>query len=375
MKKILSLFGLFITIMFLSYCTKNVDTSGLKNPDFSKLNQNYAEVNQFLAFFGGPCDFCPQDFSKFVDNNKAALGRVLFYDTRLSQNNSLSCGTCHIQSLGFADGLEKSIGFNGKKTVRHSMAISNLANMNGFFWDNSRSTLADQSLRPVKNHLEMGLEDMKYLTEKLKSTIYYPGLFFDAFGDAEITEARIGEAMSNFLTSMFSFNSKFSQNSNIGFNNFTPIEKQGLALFFSQQYKCGTCHSTSLSLDNGRYEDPIDPFTPNAQVPGSNIGLDNTTTDMGNGQGKFKIPGLNNITVTAPYMHDGRFQTLDEVLDHYSHGIKNNPVLDGRLKDKHGKAITMNFTTEEKRALIAFLATLTDQKYLTDPKFSDPFKK
>lgn len=323
-------------------------------------------------------------------NASAKLGRVLFYDKHLSINNNISCGSCHIQSKAFADGQKASLGFARETTPRNSMAILNVADNNNMFWDSRNSSPFDMATKPVFNHLEMGMENAEMLEEKLKTVSYYPELFKQAFGSEDITEFKIAKAITHFISSIYSKNSKFDHEQKNNFQGFTPLEKHGKALFESNRLQCNSCHNISSNFaapdfPGGAYGSPsggiIHPGTPkNPPQRGSedprgttNIGLDLVYQDQGFKSGQFKIPSLRNIALTGPYMHDGRFATLSEVIDHYSHGIKNHPNLDPKFRF-NGQAIKMNITEDEKTALIAFLNTLTDLHLLTDTRYSDPFE-
>jgi cytochrome c peroxidase len=311
-------------------------------------------------------DNTPAD--NLVTDAGAALGRVLFYDTRLSANNTISCGSCHVQSRAFVDPSRFSRGFKGELTDRHAMNLVNLRYhpRARFFWDERGDNLEAMVLLPVVNQLEMG-QTLKNLPGILAAERHYPRLFREAFGDPEITVERIARALAQFLRSMVSYQSKYDEGRAIAgssrddFANFTRQENRGKALFIRN---CGLCHLPDQDAHFVMTE-PV------------NTGLDEDTarSDGGVGDislkpqdiGRFKSPSLRNVEFTGPYMHDGRFATLEAVLDHYSSGGKNHPNKDVRVQPLH-------FTSSEKAALIAFLKTLTDEKFLSDPKFSDPFK-
>lgn len=307
----------------------------------------------------------------------ATLGRVLFYDKKLSLNNTVSCGSCHHQDKAFADGKRVSKGFEGRLTERNSMAIVNPIVLNNLFWDSRSKTIVDLSLRPVQNHVEMGMEDLLRLEEKLSQTAYYKPLFEKAFGDNNITAERISGALSQFVGSITSTRSRFDQARDSGFGQFTALEKLGQQIFHSDKAKCASCHSGfNFSAPDG----PFDPYGGGGEFGSgkdlggaANIGLDLVYKDNGKGDGKFKIPTLRNIQLTAPYMHDGRFKTLEEVVEHYSSGVKPHKHLDPKFTDGRGNVIHPNFTSTEKKALVAFLKTLTDTDMIKDPKYSNPF--
>lgn len=295
-----------------------------------------------------------------ITNAGATLGRVLFYDKRLSHNNSTSCSSCHQQQFDFSDPARFSTGFNGELTGRHSMGLSNNAyyDRGRFFWDERAATLEAQALAPIENAVEMG-STLSQVRAELAATDFYPALFQAAFGTPEITNDRIAKAIAQFERSMVSYQSKYDTAfSGSGQPNFAAVftaqEQQGRNIFNNN---CAQCHQTD------------------AQTMGAphNIGLDAVTTDEGAGDGEFKSPSLRNVAVRGGYMHDGRFTTLQQVVDFYSTGIQNNPDLDGRLTGFFGQPIRFNFTNTQKAALIAFLNTLTDNTFLTSSLFSDPF--
>ncbi len=303
-----------------------------------------------------------------VTDHGATLGRVLFYDTRLSANNSVSCGSCHVQKNAFVDPNRFSKGFEGKRTDRHAMSLADLRySLRGrFFWDERAGSLEEAVLVPIRSRVEMG-QDPTRLAEVLARDEHYPELFRKAFGDGAITPERTAKALAQFLRSMVSCQSKYDEgrakagSARDDFANFTVQENRGKALFLSN---CAVCHlpgqdahfSLIAPANNGLDADP----------KSTDGGVGDITLD-GRQIGLFKSPSLRNVEVTAPYMHDGRFDTLEKVIDHYGKGVQPHPNLDPRMHRLH-------FTESEKAALVAFLKTLTDDKFLTDPKFSDPFQ-
>lgn len=315
-----------------------------------------------------------------VSKNKGYLGRVLFYDKSLSVNNSISCASCHKQALAFSDTKRFSTGFENMETSRNTPPIQNLGGVSDItfpeseepvlMWDGRENNLQEMVMSPVVNHIEMGMRSQEDLVNKLKEKAYYKTLFEQAYGDQNITFSRVSEALAGFTASIVSQNSKFDLNTFNGEQNFSTVENQGLQLFFGK-YNCGSCHK--LHNPVGYDEPTVSPLV--------NIGLDVEYEDQGQGaldgnpanNGKFKIPNLRNVALTAPYMHDGRFESLSEVIDHYSTGVKNNPNLDDRLKES-GQPVVFNIPESDKAALIAFLHTLTDNRLITDPKYSDPFQ-
>jgi len=306
-----------------------------------------------------------------VTDHGATLGRVLFYDTKLSLNNKTACASCHDQALGFADGKQFSTGFDGGKTSRNASAIINPAASTAFFWDAREDDLKQMVLQPIKNHVEMGMDNFDALEKKLGQLDYYAPLFENAFGSSAVTRERIAEALSQFMTSMVTAQSKFDSSEPGGWGSgnslvFNDDERAGMEIFFNRG-RCANCHNPAADFAFS-FENFAD------------IGLDAVPTDIGLGanqqgmNGMFKIPSLRNVALTAPYMHDGRFTTLEQVVNHYSEGIQNSENLNWSLKGDDGTALRMNLTDDEKRQLIAFLHTLTDESFMKDPKYSNPFK-
>ncbi len=281
----------------------------------------------------------------------ASLGRILFYDTRLSQNNSISCANCHNQENGFSDNRRFSRGLKNYETSRNSMTLANNAYQISHFWEGHSGKIEDHVLNPISNHIEMGMRNIDELVNKLSQIENYNNLFKEVY-DEPISKDLIEQSLATFVASIISYNSKFDKGKKVSFSNFNLRELEGKALFFGKA-KCGNCHSGDHYAASWRKS--------------ANIGLDLNYSDNGAGHGKFKIPTLRNIALTSPYMHDGRFETLEEVLDHYTSGIKDHPNLDWALKHK------IKLTEYEKGVLIDFLHTLTDHKITSDVRFSNPF--
>lgn len=306
-----------------------------------------------------------------ISDDGATLGRVLFYDKRLSANNTIACASCHIQENGFSDPNRFSSGFNGGLTARNSMGLSNARFYdNGrFFWDERAATLEAQTLLPIQDLVEMGMT-LDALETKLAQEDYYPVLFSNAFDDENVSSQRIALALSQFIRSMVSYESKYdaglaqNQNQNNNFNNFTPSENRGKQLFMSNQTRCFDCHATNVFVGDQTRNNGLDAVLTDEGVGG--------VTGNNNQRGEFKVPSLRNIALTAPYMHDGRFETLAEVIEHYNSGVQNNPNLDNRL-NQGNNVRRLNLSDADKQALIDFLNTLTDEEFISDVKYSDPF--
>ncbi|MBZ9613042.1 cytochrome-c peroxidase [Rheinheimera maricola] len=325
-----------------------------------------------------------------VTDAGATLGRVLFYDKKLSANGTVACASCHAQVNGFSDARTLSVGFDGGETRRHSMGLTNARfYANGrFFWDERAGTLEQQVLMPFQDPVEMGLV-LPELEEIVRQQDYYPPLFAQAFGDADISSGRIADALAQFIRAMVSTGSKYdTARAEVAspldnFPAFTAQENQGKSLFYLAKevrngnvVGCAGCHSSEAftgPLPGGPLGNSSATVNGLDAQSGEDVGLAETTGDPRD-SGRFKSPSLRNIAVTAPYMHDGRFATLEEVIEHYSSGIQRHPNLQPPLLGSDGQVNNFNFSAEEKAALLAFMHTLTDEAMLIDEKFSDPFR-
>lgn len=300
-----------------------------------------------------------------ITNAGAALGRVLFYDERLSHNNGVSCASCHGQSTGFSDPDEFSAGFEGGLTGRHSMALTNSKFYEGgkMFWDERAVSLEQQVLMPVQDPIEMGM-DLTVLNSKLQKTSFYGGLFEDAFGDSEITSDRISKALAQFVRSMVSYESKYDSafDAVTGLPDFESVfndaELRGHALF-NGSARCSQCHESTAQVG----------------AETANVGLDATNEDEGAGGGEFKTTSLRNIAVRERFMHDGRFTSLKDVVEFYNTLVQDNPNLDFKLRDISGAPLDLGLLDSEVDDIVAFLQTLTDESFLSSAMFSDPFGK
>lgn len=331
-------------------------------PSFFTTNPPVGPPTSVTPFINTPAD-------NPITNDGATLGRVLFYDKNLSLNRTIACGSCHQQAKGFSDSNVKSVGFAGGLTTRHSMSLTDAKYyQNGrFFWDERAATLEDQVLQPIQNTTEMGLT-LTQIVDRVNEQSYYNQLFINAFGDNTVTTDRVAKALAQFVRSIESYQSKYDlgralvNRPTLGFSNFTAEENLGKQLFFAPPPNggggCAGCHNSEAF----------------AGIGAQNNGLDlNTSADQGAGGGRFKSPSLRNIENTAPYMHDARFSTLEQVVEHYNSGVQAHPNLANRLKDANGNPLRLNFTTAQKAALVAFLKTLTDNTLSTEVRWSNPF--
>lgn len=294
-------------------------------------------------------------------NAGATLGRVLFYDMRVSGNDGLSCAGCHSPYIGFTDTPQRSVGFAGGLTGRHSPALVNARfyARGRFFWDERAASLEAQVLRPIQDATEMGMS-LANLVTKLSATSYYAPLFTAAYGSPTITSDRIARALAQYVRSLTSTASRYDLAfATTGVANFAPVfsaqEIEGERLFRASG--CASCHTTVAMVSDAVH----------------NIGLDAVTADTGAGHGAFKSPSLRNVAVRPRFMHDGRFTTLDAVVEFFNAGVQPTPDLDPRLKAVDGTPKRLGLTASQKAALVAFLKTLTDSTMLTATRFSSPF--
>lgn len=302
------------------------------------------------------------------------LGRYLFYEKQLSGDNSISCASCHLPQHSFSDPNQFSKGISGISGNRQSMALINLGWESFFFWDGRKSSLEQQILEPVPNPIEMH-QSWKDATAKLNADLSYRNRFFRAFNEEGIDSIKVAKALAQFIRTMISSESKFDVM--YKFENKIPLtntektillavdneEWAGYDLFKSLNgADCFHCHNGPLMR--------VKKF--------SNNGLDETFSDIGRGGitgnqndlGKFKVPTLRNIALTAPYMHDGRFSSLDEVIEHYSSGIKHSATIDPLIEFASQGGVQLD--SQEKFLLKKFLLTLTDYNFINNPKFKDP---
>ena len=384
--KMLVITGLSALFIFMACKKDNADANDTApvDPVAAALNLpttpfNYANIVQ-PAYLSGPniIGQINTPANNPITDNGATLGRVLFYDKNLSLNNTISCASCHKQANAFSDPVAKSAGFNGGLTGRNSMTLINAKYYpNGsFFWDQRAATLEDQTLIPIQDLVEMGMT-LPQLEVKLRNLAYYPPLFSKAFGDNTITSNRIALAISQFIRSIVSFQSKYDAGRstyppvpapppNATFPNFTAQENRGKEIFLSPQNTCAACHGSETFTAPQEKNNGLDMATV-YRVFGAvanNTALDAT----------FKVTTLRNVELTAPYMHDGRFATLEQVVEHYNSGVRNHPNLSPQLRLPNGQPRQLNLTTQDKAALVAFLKTLTDTNLTTDVKYSNPFK-
>lgn len=315
------------------------------------------------GFVGDYFDKMPVDPENPLTVEGIALGRRLFYDKKLSANNTLSCGSCHKQQFAFADNKQFSLGVHDSIGIMNSMSLFNMGWAKNFFWDGRAPSLPEQANDPIVNRIEMA-SNWGDVLNNLHKDKDYPRLFKKVFGSDKINSTMVMRALTQFELTLVSFNTKFDKYYFDGqADALTAQEERGLDIFFGFG-NCNHCHSDVLLTDNF--------FRNNGLDLNPKPGLYNTTgkeTD----RGRMKVPSLRNVALTAPYMHDGRFRTLDEVIDFYSTGIhQKSPNIDEHMVP-FGSGLQL--TPEQKADLIAFLHTLTDSSFIKNKAFSDPFNK
>ncbi len=387
--------SLLLCILVLTQCSKDTDNTNSTVDAFTAVKANLNIDMANLANYANQSipAYITKDngLANPISNSKATLGRVLFYDKKLSIDNSVSCASCHIQRFAFGDTAIASRGVEGGLTGRHSMRLINsrFSAEVKFFWDERAASLEQQTTKPIQDHAEMGFSgtngrgNLTTLLTKLQGVDYYKELFKSIYSDTIVTEARLQECLSQFIRSIQSFDSKFdigratANGNNQNFTNFTAQENEGKTLFLSPPVfdanssriggglGCGGCH--------GAPEFDIAPGSRNNGIIGklNAAGIDITNT---------RAPSLRDIVnsagvVNSPFMHTGGITTLQAVIGHYGtiNLAPGNTNLDPKLTP-NGIGQKLNLTAPEVQAMTAFLRTLTGTNVYTDVKWSDPFK-
>ena len=350
-KKALVLCTLLAVVFLFQQCSKKDSTTSAEiiiAPDLPTSPFNY--VTTYPAFIQASLnlnDNTPADNA--ITNDGATLGRVLFYDKHLSKNNTVSCGSCHKPETSFSDDAVLSKGFNTGLTARHSMALLNVRfyKSGKMFWDERSATLEKQILQPIQNTVEMGLT-LAELEDKVKGLSYYPALFQKAFGSTQIDSVKIAKAVSQFVRSIVTYQSKYDQVKQ-GLATFTTDEAAGEQLFITAPPvgpACGGCHTPPMFITSA----PAAPFA----FP--------DPTDLGiNNQNRFKSGSLRNIALTGPYFHNGKVATL-------------TAMLNGGPPGSSANVPAHSVAPQDAPKILAFLQTLTDNSVTTDVKFANPFK-
>ena len=323
-----------------------------------------------LAHGDLPTPDLPTDYPLTVQ--RVSLGRALFHDGLLSRTGEQSCASCHVQGDGFSDIRRYSIGVRGLPGTRQAMPIVNLAwHRDGFFWDGRSPTLRDQALHPIRDTLEMD-ETIDNVIRKLSASADYVRHFTRAFGSDTITPERIGIALEQFMLSLVSAGSKYDRVQR-GQATFTEAEERGNKLFNTEfdprgrvkGAECFHCHAAPFFTDDRYRNNGLDDDA--SMTDEGRYSVTGVPRDMAS----FKVPTLRNIDRTAPYMHDGRFATLEEVVDFYNTGVRRSQSVDP-LMQYNLQPGGLKLSDQDKADLVAFLKTLTDAAFLTDAKYAKP---
>lgn len=304
-----------------------------------------------------PEDFPPVIIPERNPTTKAGveLGRILFYDPILSKDSSRSCASCHVPSLAFTDGVATPEVSNASEEIhRNTPTLTNIAWAQYLFWDGGARDLESQAFAPISHPGEMA-SDYSGVVRRLQSSSFYPPRFYEAFGEDSIVMAYVARALAQFQRTLVSNSSRYDLVMG-GAQSFSEMEMRGLTVF---ETECASCHPPPLFTDNGFHNIGLDSIW-SAEFEYVTTGRFRITQDSMD-LGHFKTPTLRNLAFTSPYMHDGRFQTLEEVLSHYAHGTKRNPFLDEALR---GSA-AIRLSPKERKDLAAFLSILNDSTFIS----------
>lgn len=305
-----------------------------------------------------------------------ALGRMLFYEPLLSSTNTVACASCHKQANAFSDDRQLSIGVSGTPTRRNSMSLVNLLWVKNLFWDGRANGLENQAVFPLTHPDEMG-QSLEASAKKLAKTRRYPPLFQEVFGTSVITGEQITKALAQFERTLISANSPYDRSLK-GETTLSASEQRGRDLFMRgpapergvRGGNCAHCHGGAKLMQEVFHNNGLD------SIASADKGRQEITAD-GLDNGRFRVVTLRNIALTAPYMHDGRFASLEQVLDHYNEHFHFSPNLSHELRTSHNEPTghRLGLTSSEKKDIIAFLHTLTDSTFVTNPAFANPFRK
>lgn len=342
-----------------------------KDDDPAEDEVKYDDTPYLLEYGNLPNPDLPLDNGLTVEGVK--LGRMLFYENLLSKDGSQSCASCHRQVDAFSDTAQFSTGVEGLLGGRQAMPIFNMAwHSNQFFWDGRANLLRDQSLLPIQDPLEMN-ETLENVVTKLSNSQTYTDQFVRAFNSPTVTSEKVSLALEQFMMSIVSYESKYDRYL-AGLETLTESEARGLELFETEYNEffpddsgadCAHCHG-GMNFENDQYmNNGLD-----TDANFTDLGRENATGDPAD-RAKFKVPSLRNVELSPPYMHDGRFQTLEEVVDHYNEGIQESSTVDQTVLNTMNTGLFLD--AQDKEDLVNFLKTLTDDSYRTNPAYSSPF--
>ena len=333
---------IILLLTLLASCNKNNQEEALQitNPRLSlAIPTNFPPPNPLIE-------------TAYPTQYGVVLGDKLFHDVRLSRDNSISCATCHIRGQAYGDRNPRAVGVAGRIGLRNTPPIQNMAFLTQYMWDGAVVDLKEQPVTPIVTHEEMDSSLLEVI-KKLKDDAYYKEAFAKAYGDSHITSERVLGSIAQFMYTLISANSKYDHVTRDHTATFTPLEQQGYALF---EAKCTSCHKGTLFTDESfrnigfpEHPDTVEEAG-RGRVTGSEVDLY-----------RFRVPSLRNVAYTAPYGSFGQFATLKEVLDYFDRGVRDYPNLDPILKDNGGR---IPLTEQEKEALIAFMKTLSDPKFI-----------
>lgn len=337
--------NILIFILLLSLfasCNKNNQEGALQitNPRLSlAIPTNFPPLNPLIE-------------TAYPTQYGVALGDKLFHDVRLSRDNSISCATCHIRGQAYGDRNPRAVGVAGRIGLRNTPPIQNMAFLTQYMWDGAVVDLKEQPVTPIVTHEEMDSSLLEVI-KKLKDDAYYKEAFAKAYGDSCITSERVLGSIAQFMYTLISANSKYDHVTRDHTATFTPLEQQGYALF---EAKCASCHKGTLFTDES-FRNIGFPEHPDTVEEAGRGRVTGSEDDLY----RFRVPSLRNVAYTAPYGSFGQFATLKEVLDYFDRGVRDYPNLDPILKDNGGR---IPLTEQEKEALIAFMKTLSDPKFI-----------
>ncbi len=351
MRKVFYIAGLLMFVGVIHSCHPDDKKSVPYNPTpYTLQYPSYVD-----SAFGSPS--IPAD--NLLTRQGVALGRRLFFEKMLSGDGTMSCARCHEPANAFDDTARFSHGITGALGTRNAMAVVNLAWGTTFFWDGRTNTLEGQAHDPVTNPVEMNTT-WPEVVSRLQQDVNYPALFYSAFGTYTIDSTLVTKAIAQFERTLISFNSAYDKYAILGTGTLTTQQAHGLELF--QAFNCSKCHTLGLFTDNTLRNNGLE------TVP-SDSGLAKFT-HLPTDYGKFKVPTLRNIARTAPYMHDGRFKSLEEIVNFYTMGVHQaSPNLDSNM---HFYATAHAMNAQDRLDLVAFLESLTDSTFLSNPDFSRP---
>ena len=333
---------IILLLTLLASCNKNnqEEAQQITNPRLSlAIPTNFPPLNPLIE-------------TAYPTQYGVALGDKLFHDVRLSRDNSISCATCHIRGQAYGDRNPRAVGVAGRIGLRNTPPIQNMAFLTQYMWDGAVVDLKEQPVTPIVTHEEMDSSLLEVI-KKLKDDAYYKEAFAKAYGDSHITSERVLGSIAQFMYTLISANSKYDHVTRDHTATFTPLEQQGYTLF---EAKCASCHKGTLFTDESfrNIGFPEHPDTVEESGRGRVTGSEDDLY-------RFRVPSLRNVAYTAPYGSFGQFATLKEVLDYFDRGVRDYPNLDPILKDNGGR---IPLTEQEKEALIAFMKTLSDPKFI-----------